>query len=462
MTTTVSILLALLGTAALAFLLGWLLGGSLLRRLRQDNRILAVELDKAKARLQETLQQLKDTREALENLQLARADQEKTNFELAGKLKDLNEQLLELLEEKKQWESEKRRSRKGRSGQSQAPSSPKATTAAPRKKTKPEALEVREEQPAGGIRPAPVVSSLFRAWLHNENLKLIEGLGGEDLERLRSEKIEDLAALAECSLSRLREIFPDEDKHSQALLESWPDQAILLRRRQWGELLRVQRQVLRTLNPDAPPKPTRIENLFSHLIASPFMPRKLQLVSGISPKVEKILFQNGIKELKDLARADGVILRSILSSGGERFKALDPSTWPHQAKLALEGRWGALLDFQRKALGSDFDEENPAPTKLERFFEKIADSPQPCDDFKIILGVDSRIEQGLFAAGIRTWQQLAGAQPEALRKVLAQAGIEPAPPSLPTWPQQAALILAGKWEELDLLRNRQLTKAPKN
>ncbi len=457
MTTTVTILIALLGTAALAFLFGWLLGGALLRRLRQDNRILAVELDKTKTQLQQTLQQLHDTREALENLQLARADQEKTNFELAGKLKDLNEQLLELLEEKKQWESQKRRTRKARPSKPKAPAAPAAPREAP-----PEVTEAPEEPAVGGIRPAPVVSSLFRAWLHNENLKLIEGLRTEDVERLQAEKITSFKELTECPVSRLREIFPDEGQYPSALLESWPDQAILILQRKWGELLRVQRQTLRSLQPEVSPKPSRVENLFSHLVASPFMPRKLQLVSGISPKVEKILYQNGIKELKDLARADGVILRSILSSGGERFKALDPSTWPHQAKLALEGRWSELLEFQRKALGGEFDDEDTTPTKLERFFEKIANSPQPYDDFKVILGVDSGIEQCLYAAGIHTWQQLAAASPEDLAKTLLQAGFDSPPSSLETWPQQAALILAGNWEELELLRNRQLTKAPKN
>ncbi len=33
-------------------------------------------------------------------------------------------------------------------------------------------------------------------------------------------------------------------------------------------------------------------------------------------------------------------------SGGDRFKLADPGSWPKQAKLANQGKWDELRDYQ--------------------------------------------------------------------------------------------------------------------
>jgi len=36
------------------------------------------------------------------------------------------------------------------------------------------------------------------------------------------------------------------------------------------------------------------------------------------------------------------------SGGGERYRIHNPSTWPHQARLADEGKWDELKDYQSR------------------------------------------------------------------------------------------------------------------
>ena len=41
-----------------------------------------------------------------------------------------------------------------------------------------------------------------------------------------------------------------------------------------------------------------------------------------------------------------MMLRTILAAAGNRYKAFDPTTWPNQAKYAVEGKWEDLKTYQ--------------------------------------------------------------------------------------------------------------------
>ena len=72
----------------------------------------------------------------------------------------------------------------------------------------------------------------------------------------------------------------------------------------------------------------------------------LTKIEGIGPKIETLLYDNRIFTFADLADAPVDQLRGILRSAGERFKMHDPTSWPDQGKLAAEGRWDELKEFQ--------------------------------------------------------------------------------------------------------------------
>jgi predicted flap endonuclease-1-like 5' DNA nuclease len=70
------------------------------------------------------------------------------------------------------------------------------------------------------------------------------------------------------------------------------------------------------------------------------------------------------------------------------------------------------------------------------------------DDLKIVEGIGPKIEELLNKEGIDTWKTLSETNAVYLRQILADAGDgfhmhDPA-----TWPEQAALAHAGRWEQL--------------
>lgn len=77
----------------------------------------------------------------------------------------------------------------------------------------------------------------------------------------------------------------------------------------------------------------------------------LKKVEGIGPKIETLLAEAGITSFADLAKADSRMLKTVLEKAGSRYKMHDPTTWPQQAKLALDGKWDALAKLQAELKG---------------------------------------------------------------------------------------------------------------
>jgi predicted flap endonuclease-1-like 5' DNA nuclease len=72
----------------------------------------------------------------------------------------------------------------------------------------------------------------------------------------------------------------------------------------------------------------------------------LTTVEGIGPKIAELFENSGITTWKDLSETSIERCKEILKSGGERYRVHIPDTWPKQAKLAYEGKWQELLDWQ--------------------------------------------------------------------------------------------------------------------
>lgn len=72
----------------------------------------------------------------------------------------------------------------------------------------------------------------------------------------------------------------------------------------------------------------------------------LTAVEGIGPKIKELFHNHDVKTWSDLANCTVEKCQSILNSGGERFKIHKPFTWPKQSRLAAEGKWQELKDWQ--------------------------------------------------------------------------------------------------------------------
>jgi len=75
----------------------------------------------------------------------------------------------------------------------------------------------------------------------------------------------------------------------------------------------------------------------------------LTRIEGIGPKIQGILNEVDIFTFSQLANADIAKLQSLLDDA--RLSFSDPKSWPEQAKLASEEKWGVLDELQDKLKG---------------------------------------------------------------------------------------------------------------
>ena len=70
-------------------------------------------------------------------------------------------------------------------------------------------------------------------------------------------------------------------------------------------------------------------------------------IAGIGQKISFTLRNAGIKTFKKLAASDAARIREILEAENPSLLRLtDPTTWPEQARIAADGDWDALVNFQ--------------------------------------------------------------------------------------------------------------------
>jgi predicted flap endonuclease-1-like 5' DNA nuclease len=93
------------------------------------------------------------------------------------------------------------------------------------------------------------------------------------------------------------------------------------------------------------------------------------------------------------------------------------------------------------------DEPESAPP---RGVEPEPKAPEEPDNLQLIEGLGPRSAEVLEQSGILTFSQIAAMKPEAIHEVLRASGLRIAFPE--TWPEQAGLAAAGKWDSLKELQ----------
>jgi small subunit ribosomal protein S1 len=77
----------------------------------------------------------------------------------------------------------------------------------------------------------------------------------------------------------------------------------------------------------------------------------LKKIEGVGPKIEQLLHEGGLKTYTQVSEASADAIREILAAAGNRYKMHDPTTWPDQAKMAAEGEWDKLKEWQDNLQG---------------------------------------------------------------------------------------------------------------
>ncbi len=80
----------------------------------------------------------------------------------------------------------------------------------------------------------------------------------------------------------------------------------------------------------------------------------LKIVEGIGPKIQELFHNFDIKTWKALSETSANKCQEVLDSGGKRYRIHDPASWPMQAKMAHEGHWQQLHEWQEKHRAGKF------------------------------------------------------------------------------------------------------------
>ena len=111
----------------------------------------------------------------------------------------------------------------------------------------------------------------------------------------------------------------------------------------------------------------------------------------------------------------------------------------------------------RKKTSTEATPKSEAATEVTDTTEpvvKAKSSTKKEDDLTKIEGIDPKAAEALHEGGIKTFTKLSKSTPEEIKEILEKSGghfnaLDPA-----TWPQQAELAAADKWDELKTLQDK--------
>ncbi len=180
----------------------------------------------------------------------------------------------------------------------------------------------------------------------------------------------------------------------------------------------------------------------------------LQIIEGVGPKIEGLLKDAGYTTWSAIAASSYDDLKKVLDDAGPSYRIHEPKSWSRQAKLAHEGKWDDLVEYQKhldsgRGDKGDFD----TPSKVEKLFVQFLGFTNKADDLKIVEGIGPKIEKLLKDAGINNWEELSNAATEKIQEILDAAGSRYRLADPSTWARQAGLAHQGKWDELKTLQD---------
>lgn len=165
-------------------------------------------------------------------------------------------------------------------------------------------------------------------------------------------------------------------------------------------------------------------------------------IRGITPRIQSLLKNNGIKSFTDLRDADNQTLITTLDITSHSDLARDAQSWQHQASLAAKGDWKKLDEYQQFIERTS--PTNQANEKNNQYTENVR------DDLKKIEGIGPKIEDILNSKGINTYKDLRKVDRDTIKAHLIEADDRFKNHEPETWPLQAGMAERGEWEELKI------------
>ncbi|MGK0270325.1 MAG: putative flap endonuclease-1-like 5' DNA nuclease [Cocleimonas sp.] len=203
----------------------------------------------------------------------------------------------------------------------------------------------------------------------------------------------------------------------------------------------------------------------------------LTAIEGIGPKINDLIQADGVTSFRQLADTPVSSIQTVLDKAGSSYKIANPGTWPDQANLAANNSWPALRALQDVLVGGVYPDASAKPIKSSATKNKPATvkkvstakkevtavtvdkaaaktagfrvkNKEGRDDFTVIEGIGPKINDLIHDAGIHTYSELGRTLVENIQEILDDAGPRYTLAKPGTWPAQADMAAANKWEAL--------------
>ena len=164
----------------------------------------------------------------------------------------------------------------------------------------------------------------------------------------------------------------------------------------------------------------------------------LTKIEGVGSFLAKKLNSNGVFSYAEIANWTPDRIQDVTELIGYIPGRIEKDNWVGQAALLLQqAQEGSAVESYDEPQVEQVEEE-PVDAKPKGIKE---------GDLKIIEGIGPKIEKVLKDADINDWATLAGTEPGRLKDILEDAGGRFRMHNPYTWPLQARLAAAGRWEE---------------
>ena len=130
---------------------------------------------------------------------------------------------------------------------------------------------------------------------------------------------------------------------------------------------------------------------------------------------------------------------------------VDDAASEEEVEETTDGAAGAAGAAAAGAAATDAAESEDTASEGAAGEEAEVKSPKGLgpDDLKVVEGIGPKCEEALKAGGITSWKELADSTPEKITEILTAAEGNFSGQVPTTWPKQAAMAVAGQWDELE-------------
>ena len=344
----------------------------------------------------------------------------------------------------------------------------------------------------------------------------IEGIGPKISEIIQKGNIKTFGALSNTSSTQIQSLLDGAgSKYNMANPGTWPDQASLAANNRWGALKSLQDVLDGGVYPDGSNKSGKsgsgdssekrnadskqdadskrigeLEKEIAQMRKSQSIDLKAAKAAGISiksdndftaiegigPKIDGLIQDDGIQTFSALSDTSPNHIQTILDNAGPKYQMANPGTWPDQASLAANNRWGALKALQdvldggvypdgssttgkSSASSASSSSSKPKASKAASMPKVDTDAAKAAGfklrggtsgqhDFTVIEGIGPKINDIIHDANIHTYSALATTSAANIQTLLDAAGPRYTLADPGTWPEQSSMAAGNKWAQL--------------